>query len=411
MSSIFITAVCYKSKTLKDGTNPIMLRICKDRKKKYISLGISVSAKFWDFKRQKPKSSCPNKDNIERLIDLKTREYKNLAIEMSANSKSYTPNTLADKVETKLNIQTVGEFYDKLISDYLNKGKYGNALVYATSKRCIQRFTHSNLSFTFDVIDPKWLLRYEEWMKESYKETTVSLRFRTLRSVFNKAIEMEVVKKDLYPFDKFKVSKFNTSTKKRAISKDDIRKIEMLDLSSEEWYMRFSRDLFIFSYYCAGINYCDIALLTFSQIKNDRLSYYRHKTFSRSKMRKEISFALNSRCKEIIQAYCPPFATDDDYVFPILDRKIHVTELQKRNRMHKVQGKVNHFLKIIAERAGLQSNLSMYVARHTFATVMKRSNVNIALISDLMGHSSISTTQIYLDSFENSQIDKAMENL
>ena len=132
MSSIFITAVCYKSKTLKDGTNPIMLRICKDRKKKYISLGISVFAKFWDFKRQKPKSNCPNKDDIERLIDLKTREYKNLAIEMSANNKSYTPNTLADKVETKLNIQTVGEFYDKLISDYLKKEKYGNALIYAT---------------------------------------------------------------------------------------------------------------------------------------------------------------------------------------------------------------------------------------------------------------------------------------
>lgn len=55
--------------------------------------------------------------------------------------------------------------------------------------------------------------------------------------------------------------------------------------------------------------------------------------------------------------------------------------------------------------------MSSHVARHTFATVLKRSGVNIAIISESLGHSDLSTTQIYLDSFENSQIDAAMQNL
>ena len=85
--------------------------------------------------------------------------------------------------------------------------------------------------------------------------------------------------------------------------------------------------------------------------------------------------------------------------------------MQRKNRIHKVICKVNLCLAEIGKRAGLETHLTTYTARHTFATVLKRSGVNIAIISESMGHSDIATTQIYLDSFENSQIDEAMKNL
>ena len=72
---------------------------------------------------------------------------------------------------------------------------------------------------------------------------------------------------------------------------------------------------------------------------------------------------------------------------------------------------VNKALKTIAEKIGVKVNLTTYVARHSYATVLKRSGVNVALISETLGHSDLKTTQIYLDSFENSQIDEAMKNL
>ena len=99
------------------------------------------------------------------------------------------------------------------------------------------------------------------------------------------------------------------------------------------------------------------------------------------------------------------------YLFPIFDKRIHETSIQKQNRIHKNLVKINRELKRIAELAQINMNLSTYVARHSFATILKNSGVNISLISEALGHSELSTTMIYLDSFENSQIDEAVKCL
>lgn len=105
------------------------------------------------------------------------------------------------------------------------------------------------------------------------------------------------------------------------------------------------------------------------------------------------------------------FKKSNGYLFPILDNKVHKTALQKQNRIHKMRGKVNEILKILGKRLGIESSITTYVARHSFASVLKKSGVNIALISEALGHSDLTTTQIYLDSFDNEQVDEAMKNL
>lgn len=120
---------------------------------------------------------------------------------------------------------------------------------------------------------------------------------------------------------------------------------------------------------------------------------------------------LMPQAQEIIEKYSREDATEDDYIFPILDRVAHKTEQQIYNRLHKMLAHINRELKEWSKRICLRTPLTTYVARHTYATVLKRSGVNIAIISESLGHSDLSTTQIYLDSFENSQIDEAMKNL
>ena len=88
-----VEVVCYKSKPLKDGTFPLMLRVTKDRKRKYVSLGLSLHEKFWDFEKGKPKRNCPNKEQIERLIAAKTAEYNDLILEMTSQQREYTVET------------------------------------------------------------------------------------------------------------------------------------------------------------------------------------------------------------------------------------------------------------------------------------------------------------------------------
>ena len=114
---------------------------------------------------------------------------------------------------------------------------------------------------------------------------------------------------------------------------------------------------------------------------------------------------LSEQSKAIIGKYAKSDHADENYIFPILDRRIHKTEQQIYDRVRKVLKHVNKALHEWSRLLGLKIEPTTYVARHTFATVLKRSGVNIAIISESLGHSDLSTTQIYLDSFENSQID------
>ena len=94
------------------------------------------------------------------------------------------------------------------------------------------------------------------------------------------------------------------------------------------------------------------------------------------------------------------YRSDSEYLFPIF-LQYHKTEQQRRNRLHKVITKVNDALKEIGKELGIPIDLTTYVARHSYATVLKRSGVSTAIISESLGHSSERVTQIYLDSFEN----------
>ena len=296
--------------------------------------------------------------------------------------------------------------YNLLIAEMKKSGKLGNLSVYKYSRDSLLKFTRNILDIPFADIDTNWLKKYENWLdNKECKDTTKSQLFRTLRSVFNKAIEQGIVKQDCYPFNRYKLTKFDLKTQKRAISKEDIQKILALNLLGQSNYLDLARDMFLFSYFEAGINFTDIALITLADISEGRIQYIRKKTG------KAINAPLCDITNNIISKYITESHSNTDYIFPILNRDVHKTELQKRNRIHKCLGHINLRLKEIGKMIGLKTPLTTYVARHTFATVLKRSGVNIAIISESLGHSDLATTQIYLDSFENSQIDEAMQHL
>ena len=144
-----------------------------------------------------------------------------------------------------------------------------------------------------------------------------------------------------------------------------------------------------------------MAYLTEKSIIDNRLIYNRKKT---SKL---INLPMQERALMVLKRYKDK---SGPYLFPILSN-YHKAEQQRLNRLHKVITKVNAALKSIGEELGIPIKLTTYVARHSYATVLKRAGVSTSIISESLGHSSEKVTQVYLDSFENSQIDKAMENL
>jgi integrase len=401
-----VKVILYKSKTLTNGEHPLMIRVSKDRVRKYISLGLSCHPKDWDQKNNLPKKNHPQKEKIDSIISKAQSQYKDKIVDFKHDGKDFTPEVLIAETNSPVKKTTVFKYFEMKIQDLKDRKQIGNAKVYNDTLSQIKHFQKEK-DITFSQLDYNFLQRLENSFKaKGLTDNAISVRFRTIRAIFNSAIAENYTKKDLYPFDKFKISeRYSTKTQKRAISKEDMKKIEavVIDKKSADFE---AQQYFLFSYYGQGINFVDIANLKWKNLIGGRIFYKRAKTGN------ELSFKLPQPALEIIEHWKPKIhLSNDAYIFPILNDRIHITPTQKYNRIHKVLTRVNKALKAIGKTAKVDTPITSYVARHTFATVLKRSGVSTAIISESMGHQTEAITQTYLKSFENSVIDEAMENL
>lgn len=398
---ITVDVVCYKYKPLKNRELPIKIRVCKDRKTRYINLGVSTKMEHWDFEKNQPKADCPNRELLEKLIASKISEVKSKIVELKSEDKEFSATTLVYKVSNPVKLVTVGELFRQHLSRLEEEKRTGYRLSIQQTYNSLIKFNR-HLDIPFSEMDYNWLRRYETLLRKQGKsENTIGIRFRTIRMIFNLAIEMEVVKPEYYPFKKFKVSKLHQDTAKRAITKDDVQAIINYPTAGKGFYVCLAIDLFTFSYFMGGINFVDMAFLTERNVIDNRLIYTRKKTG------KLINLPLQERAALLLKRYKDK---SKPYLFPILS-DFHKTEQQRLNRLRKVITKVNTVLKSLGEELNIPVKLTTYVARHSYATILKRAGVPTSIICESLGHSSEKVTQVYLDSFENSQIDKAMENL
>lgn len=346
-----VNVLLFKSKTLADGSHPLMIRICKDNKKKYKSLGVSIFPQYWDFDKNKPRRNCPSKNFINNLISDKIKEFSDQIIEFKSENKDFTATKLVEKVITQNNKETVGEFLDAEIERLQAERRYGYANTYIFLKASLVDF-NKHLDIYFSEIDVAWLRQFETFLRaKDLKQNSIGVKFRTLRTLYNRAISENLVKAEYYPFKTFKVSKLKETTLKRSINKAGIELI--INHKTTDYYTQLSIDLFYFSYLSGGINFVDMAYLTKDNIIDNRLIYTRRKT------KKLIKLPIQDRAMEIIERY----NSNSKYLFPILS-DFHKSDQQKANRIHKVIGNVNRYIKRIGEELNLPIDFTTYRSRH-----------------------------------------------
>lgn len=258
-----LTTVLYTSKTLSDGTHPLMLRLTKNRRIKYISLHISLDAKFWNFDKSRPKRNCPDKERINTLIETKTKELQEQILDFKTSDKEYTLNTLIEKASRKVVRQTVGEYLNGYIDRLLAEKRVGNAKTFQELRTSLTKFCRS-LDFYFIDIDAEWLKRYEQWLRVERHLFRQLHRhpFPFVAGTLQQRNHRRPNKKTDYPFDTFKVSRFKEATAKRSLTKEDIRRIMDCEVRTLTKYpkpfLQLAKDLFLFSYLSCGINLTDI---------------------------------------------------------------------------------------------------------------------------------------------------------
>ena len=381
-----------------------MLRFIHERTSKQLSLGVSVEPCYWDKEVEMLTADCPERVTLQSQIDSALAGYRKKIQRLEALDMKVDFDNLFD-LTSKCTPQLVDSYFERQIAAMKQAGKINTAIKYTATRTSLVKFHPAKLRF--EDITPNLLVDFETFLRgEGNQSNSIATKFSVLKAVYNKAVADKIFLCKENPFVLYKVGQHWTQTRKRAVHKEDIQRLIQAELPiTKSPYTEFARDIFLFSYFSAGINFKDIATLRYNDMDEDRIFYRRHKTG------KAMTCRLHPQAKAIIARYAYSEAMQEDYIFPILDCHIHRTEQQIHNRVHKVLIHINRELKEWSKRLGLHTPLTTYVARHTYATVLKRSGVSVALISESLGHSDLSTTQIYLDSFENSQIDAAMQHL
>lgn len=383
-----------------------MLRFTHDRTTKFVALGLSVEPHYWDKDAELVLPNCSERITLQSQIDSTLSVYRKRIQRLEALDIPVNFDTLFETNKNRHAGITIENGFKAEIERLESLGKINSAIKHKYTLQVLNGY--KPITMALEAIDIDYLKGLELYLRQrGNKDNSIATRFAIFKAIYNKAVKEGKVTVKQNPFSLFQVGSLWAKTRKRAIDKDDIQRLIDLKIadSHKTEYQRLAKDLFLFSYFTAGMNFGDIARLRYKDIVKGRVNYSRHKT------QKLLSFQLVPNALRIIEKYSKDSHAQEDYIFPILNCREHTTPQQVFNRLHKVLRKVNRELKTLGEQIGLAMPLTTYVARHTYATVLKRSGVSVALISESLGHSDLSTTQIYLDSFENSQIDAAMQHL
>lgn len=289
--------------------------------------------------------------------------------------------------------ETFAGFITGLIRQFTHAGKPRSGELYSSTFRSFMEFRNGKNIFLSDI-DSNVMILYEAYLHNvrGITRNSSSCYMRVLRAVYNRAVECEMII-DRHPFKH--VYTGVDKTVKRAVGLDCIKRIKELDLTGNP-QLAYARDLFMFSFYTRGMSFVDMAYLGKNNIRNSRLVYCRRKTGQQLVVKWE-------KCmQDIVDRYSQ---ANGKYLLPI------ITGGDERGRYLSALSSVNKRLKQVGDMAHAEIPLSMYVARHSWATAARNSNVPLAVISEGLGHDSEITTRIYLASLDYSAVDEANRRL
>jgi integrase len=395
---IGITTAIVQDKRIirKDGTYAIKLRITYNREQKYYPINISLTPDQWEkTQQQKPRNEAK-----EQRIYFNKIEQR--AIEIIKELHPFSFQSFEKKFNQKTDrSKDVLSYLNAYTEQLSNDGRSGTADSYKCAFNSFTKFIKSKnrKKLQFAEVTPEWLAAYEKWMLEAGRSlTSIGIYLRSLRTIMNIGIEEGIISQEFYPFGKRKYQIPAGRNIKKALTLADIKKIVNYMPTTEA--EQRARDLWVFSYLCNGANVKDISRLQYKNIDQSKITFVRAKTERITKQdTKPILVVLLPEIKAIIDRWGAKPATPETYVFGIL--KKNDTPDQQLPKVRQATKTINKYMKRIGDYLELDINLTTYTARHSFATVLKRSGAPTEFISESLGHKDLRTTENYLDSFED----------
>jgi integrase/recombinase XerD len=410
--SVSTKLILRTSKSLSNGEHPIMLRITINRQSQFVTTKKSSNVINWDEKMQCVQKTHMDYKTVNPLlknITSKTDLYLlNAGEDETVVSFDDIKNIVLKLTSTDRDIKTKSlfGFFEDEIKRLKAQDRLGYAETYQSTLNCLKRFTEER-DYAFVNIQLDFLRKFEAYLLgRNCAVTTRSVYFRTFRTLWKTAITDKICPEKHYPFKDFAFSKYNNPrTKKRAITKAQIDKIANEEIDPKQDALINSRNYFLFSFYCRGLNFTDLASLKWDNIKDGELNYFRAKT------KEEFQFKLHPTAVQILDHYKNLEGNSDaGYIFPILYKR-HTTSISIRDRKKKILKRVNKDIKELAKSVGIEKNVTTYVARHSYATALRVNGISKEMIGQSLGHEDTKTTDIYLDDIGDPVMDDLINSM
>lgn len=388
--------VKFRASTVPGKVGTVYYLLTHKQNHKQICTQIHVHSQCWDEKRGRlliPPEGNARLEIYQCCIEYELSLFRCIIQDFHERRVDFTITNLIEAYTARLHQKNVLSFMQEQIRKLEDHGKFSTARNYRRALKSFSGFLE-NRDIPFYLLNERLVLLYNNWLlQKNIVRNSLSFYMRILRSVYNKAVGQGLVQ-NTNPF--LQVYTGVDQTRKRAVSEDLIVRLQHLDLSHSR-SLALARDLFLFSYCTRGMAFVDIAYLKKGNIQGGMISYVRHKTGQRLTIQME-------PCIEKIIASYRDMTKDSSYVFPILSSE---NSLKAFQQYQTALGYQNLKLKKISKLLGENFSLTSYTARHSWATAARNHNVPLSVISAGMGHTSEKTTQIYLDSLENSIVDQA----
>ncbi len=391
----------FRPSSVPEAEGTLYYQVIHKRKVKWISTEHHIYADEWDentetivvAERSERKGALAL---MQCKIDWALKRWQTILDRLERSHKDYTVEELCETFSKEQTYKTVFVFLQEQVTKKEQMKRQGTARTYENAYRRFKAF-REDVDLTFDELTPDMIECYEAWLIDKrLKQNSIRCYLRTLNTLLCKAVE-EGLLNNTNLFCHVRLSYVKTT--KRAISEKELKVIANLELP-ENSTMALARDIFMFSFYMRGMPFVDIAYLRKTDLKNGMWIYCRRKT------NQCLMVEWEKAQQKILDRYAHQME-NRSYLLPIIKEE-DGTEYKQYQRM---QININRALKKIGEMAELKMPLTTYVARHTWASVARDMNIPIAVISEGMGHNSIKTTQVYLNSIDISRINEANKRI
>jgi integrase len=388
-----------KRRIKKSGLYAVKVRVTFLRQQKYYSVGFDLSQFDFDQVMASKVKIAYKEKRIE--IDNRLNEIRS-AINAIPN---FSFGQLDIMLKTAINDSNdIFPLFEKMYMEKLDEEKFSTASTYKTS---IKSFKDFQGRIGYYDINSSFLKKYESSMlKKGYSSTTIGINIRNLRTLYNRALATKIITdSSLYPFKKSLYKIPRGKNIKKALDKEEIKKIyQFNDYHSitEKW----AKEMWMLSYLLNGINPSDLFRLEKENLVDGYITFFRKKTEDSSNTNLPIIIYVREEAKELIQNL-----SDNDSIYLIRGLKEGMNEEQKFKTIHQKIKTINDYMKRIAKRIGIEKPCTTYYARHSYAQALKESGVAVEVISESLGHKSISTTRSYLANYPREIMKASVANL